>query len=490
MIHEMTATASEISPTALPLETARTKPARMISIDATRGLVMFTMIYVNDLAGAPDSAGVPDWMKHASDIRPRLPVNNGMTFVDLVFPAFLFIVGLSIPLAIGGRLSKGEKWYRIVPHVAARTAALLLLGILMGSGTPDAQKMPWYHAPAVATTTASQHVHIDNSAGVWWVVLWYTAAFLAFCQLLPVWVKRDDAEQKRRWKWITVAVRVAGFLALAYLICIYEKTGVNRRTHVETVRRIVTFHPFSFSHRNIEILGLIAWAYLMGAMMFLAFRTRRLPLAVGTALLLGFWIADRSGSFDHFALPGFLASTGQAIAGVVSWVNQCASLGEELGALASITVAGVLLATILLTPDTATARRRITFTLWFIAATALAAMLVYKPFLIWKNSATPAWCLWACAITAALWLVFYIVGDVMKMRWLIKPLAIAGQNVLLAYLISEMMESVLHVAHLGNWYDDLAEGGLSHAVGRSIGCAVFVLGVSTILNKLGFRLKL
>jgi len=53
-------------------------------------LLIFTMIYVNDISGAKH---VPWWMKHFSDSFK----GSGMTFVDLVFPAFLFIVGMSIP---------------------------------------------------------------------------------------------------------------------------------------------------------------------------------------------------------------------------------------------------------------------------------------------------------------------------------------------------------------------------------------------------------
>ena len=117
-------------------------------------------------------------------------------------------------------------------------------------------------------------------------------------------------------------------------------------------------------------------------------------------------------------------------------------------------------------------------------------MLFYKPFLNWKNNATPPWCLWAASATAGVWLVFYVVGDVLRLRWLTKPFAIAGQNVLLAYLLSEGMESVLNLVKLGNWYDHLAGTTLESAIVRSLGIGVVLLALTAVLNRLGFRLKL
>ena len=87
---------------------------------------MFMMIYVNDLAGA--GKNVPDWMVHFSD---RHRGGSGMTFVDLVFPAFLFIVGMSIPFALGSRVSKGEPLWKTMLHIVVRTLSLLFIGILI-----------------------------------------------------------------------------------------------------------------------------------------------------------------------------------------------------------------------------------------------------------------------------------------------------------------------------------------------------------------------
>jgi predicted acyltransferase len=111
---------------------ATTQPPRITSIDALRGFVMFMMIFVNDLSGAGKI--VPDWRVHFSD---RHRDGSGMTFVDLVFPAFLFIVGMSVPLALGGRMAKGQGVWKTLGHVAFRTIALLFIGILMVHETPD-----------------------------------------------------------------------------------------------------------------------------------------------------------------------------------------------------------------------------------------------------------------------------------------------------------------------------------------------------------------
>ena len=63
---------------------------RILSIDAFRGLTILVMVFVNQLAGV---SGVPQWARHMKADA------DAMSFVDVVFPAFLFIVGMSIPFA-------------------------------------------------------------------------------------------------------------------------------------------------------------------------------------------------------------------------------------------------------------------------------------------------------------------------------------------------------------------------------------------------------
>ena len=88
----MSATANRLYPGAL-----KVNAPRVISIDIFRGLTMSVMIFVNALA---DVRGLPRWTYHAHRSE------DYMTYVDMVFPFFLFIVGMSLPLSITQRMKR------------------------------------------------------------------------------------------------------------------------------------------------------------------------------------------------------------------------------------------------------------------------------------------------------------------------------------------------------------------------------------------------
>jgi heparan-alpha-glucosaminide N-acetyltransferase len=75
----------------------QTTSTRIASIDVFRGLTMAVMIFVNALSSV---RGMPWWTEHA-------PASvDVMTYVDMVFPFFLFILGVSMPIAVAQRLKR------------------------------------------------------------------------------------------------------------------------------------------------------------------------------------------------------------------------------------------------------------------------------------------------------------------------------------------------------------------------------------------------
>lgn len=63
------------------------KPTRLLSIDAFRAVTLLLMIFVNDFGTLRE---IPEWLGHARE------EDDAMGFSDVIFPAFLFIVGLSM----------------------------------------------------------------------------------------------------------------------------------------------------------------------------------------------------------------------------------------------------------------------------------------------------------------------------------------------------------------------------------------------------------
>ncbi|MCS7158016.1 MAG: DUF5009 domain-containing protein [Blastocatellia bacterium] len=93
---------------------------RMISLDVFRGITIAGMIVVNN-PGSWNYVYPP--LAHAEW--------HGWTPTDLIFPFFLFIMGVAIPLAIRRRLARSESQWAIWGHIVRRTVILFALGLLL-----------------------------------------------------------------------------------------------------------------------------------------------------------------------------------------------------------------------------------------------------------------------------------------------------------------------------------------------------------------------
>lgn len=95
-------------------------PSRLDSVDALRGLTVAAMLVVND---AGDWHHVHRWLEHAEW--------HGVTPPDYVFPFFLFIVGVSIALALLPQLERGADRALLQRKVLWRALRLVLLGLAL-----------------------------------------------------------------------------------------------------------------------------------------------------------------------------------------------------------------------------------------------------------------------------------------------------------------------------------------------------------------------
>lgn len=101
---------------------------RLLSLDALRGFDMFCIlggeqILVALAKGAPDGS----WL-HALRQQFTHVEWAGFRFYDLIFPLFLFLIGMAVPLSIDKRLARGDSRARILRRAAIRFALMVFFG--------------------------------------------------------------------------------------------------------------------------------------------------------------------------------------------------------------------------------------------------------------------------------------------------------------------------------------------------------------------------
>ena len=102
---------------------------RLDSIDALRGFDMFWIIGGSSLGMSLLRLSDMPWAQKIS-MQFEHSGWNGFTFEDLIFPLFLFIVGLVLPFSLSRRIEKGSSKAALYRHICTRTTLLLLFGLM------------------------------------------------------------------------------------------------------------------------------------------------------------------------------------------------------------------------------------------------------------------------------------------------------------------------------------------------------------------------
>jgi len=116
---------------------------RAVGLDILRGLAILMMVFSGCI---PFDKPLPSWLFHAQEpttydlnhivVHVFDPTHPGITFVDLVFPTFLFSLGAAIPLALTKRLGKGVSKVRLIGGGFVRLCLLCWFALYVGNLRP------------------------------------------------------------------------------------------------------------------------------------------------------------------------------------------------------------------------------------------------------------------------------------------------------------------------------------------------------------------
>ncbi len=399
---------------------------RLLSLDVLRGLDVVLMLFVNEMAGVRDT---PAFLRH---VRQGV---DGMTVTDVVFPAFLFIAGMAIPLALGPRLARGERPLAIWRHVATRSLGLVVMGVFMVNG--EEGSLPGFPVNA-------------------WNVL-------VSCGLLMAWYAPARTAGTRRQR----AVMLGGVALLVIAAVTYRSAEAGG---------LVQLRPHWWG-----ILGLIGWAYLAGASLFLLLGERPWALIGASAVLYAAFFADR--------YSGVLSPLG---------FRDVIDVGSVFGSLGALVTSGAAFTLIVRSGPGASPWRRVRHGVSFSAGLLTAGMVLHAfkdlgpAFWISKPAATPAWCLLSAGFTAAAWTVLFVLVDVRRWTRWPRIVTTAGENPLLVYLVAPLfgllMAIALPLSGAAPLYESLGVDAVSGAL-RSMAVAWVVIAACGWLRARGVRLR-
>jgi hypothetical protein len=389
---------------------------RIASIDVFRGLTVLLMVFVDNLDFVK---GLPWWTYHM----PRQA--NGMTYVDMVFPAFLFVMGMSIPLAVARRIAEGDSRGKIWLHIVGRALSLVALGLFIANGPQVDQ----------------QHAGISS-------VSW---DLLGFVGIALFW-GRSTSSAAAVNKPLRRVVKYSGLLLLVVLAVVFRRTSQNGH---------VAWLDFS----DWEILGLLGWAYLLAGSLYLLLQKNLAALLASLAALSALNALSTAGWFD--------------------WLKRFPPYVQPFEAgLSSITMAGLISSLILVGGMLGNSFRTKAFWGLIYAAVLAGAAWMLTPLGVSKLRATPAWCLYCAALNTLLQVFLYGVADIKHWTSWAAFIKLAGSNALLAYMLAYVAYFIPFVFRLtadgtAGWY----------GVMRSLLFAVLVLAVTAVLTRFRFRLQ-
>ena len=183
---------------------------RNLAIDMFRGLTMTLMVFVNEFWKV---FNVPHWMEHFETLE------DGMGLSDIVFPMFLFAMGMSIPYALENRLSKGQSLWDCFRHILRRALALVVMGAFIvnqESGNMQGNRALWVLGMVVGFFLIWNQYPLE-----WKNARWLKAAGIVLLVILALCFRTTEGAlfQGSWWGILGQIGWMYLFCATAYLLC-------------------------------------------------------------------------------------------------------------------------------------------------------------------------------------------------------------------------------------------------------------------------------
>ncbi len=329
---------------------------------------MFLMIWVNDFWTLNS---IPKWLKHATSGEDYLG------FSDLIFPWFLFVMGMSIPFSFEDRLRKGEADPIVWRHIIFRTIALLIMGLFH-------MNMEMYN-------------HENSLISKPYFVIICTSAFFMIWNKYPKSISSENMLYK--------VFPIIGMLMLIGSLLIYKGKSYSG-------------DALGFSTHWWGILGLIGWSYFIAASSYFLFR-RSLSGAIisfGVCLALNI-ISSSSISYNIF-----------------SWQSKDWIPGS--GGLQALTFGGIITSLVLMKyKDRDNIKNLYTILLGMGLVSFFGGLYLRQFFIISKISGTVTWILISMSTALFLYMLLHYIIDVQEKIYWYEPIKIAGTATLTCYLI-------------------------------------------------------
>ena len=400
----------------------RPRATRLRSLDVFRGFVILSMLFVNLLSDMPHA---PRVLLHAAR------EEDTCTYADLVFPGFLFVVGIAIPLSLRWVLDTGGV-SRALVRLSTRALSLLVAGVVLE-----------FHGDLDATNTGLSERT--------WMLLFYAALMLAWQTYRP------DSRLR--------GLRYVGLLGIAFLVAIFRgPDGGDGR-------------PTLLAPQWWGILGLIGWAYLECSVVYLCARGRDLWLWVAFVLMLALYEVDSYGGL------GF----------VPPWVFEFVGLGPVFGSTAANAMAGVIVGNLFVHHDSLEPGARVRLMGLFALGLFAAGWLLRPLHGIHKIGATESYALVASGLCCAAFALFYALIDLRGQARGVALLGQLGQNALLAYIMPGLFACVLEALGLYGSFARVAypfyESAAPLACLNALAAALFFSGLTVLLGRTGLTLR-